>query len=341
MKRHILFFLSTIFVGTVMGQPVLSYENQSLLPGIDNPMTLCEYMDPGQGGSEMVWDFSNIKAKNEFVGRIVYSYNEDEFERANTRLVEFSTSYFFNIDESGIYQVGYASEDGKTRVKYEQPFEKLKFPFAFKDNYTTNFSGEYLYNSKKIGDVIGNGTVEADGWGELKLPNNKIYENTIRVKTVKNYTIVYSNNNSSSVEILTYRWYNALHRYPLLVLTEFKNTAGNSGNVNYQAAYNINAVSSPSTIKEYSLDKQIKVYPNPSEEELYLNIASDNETVAFVSIISITGKQIIKEQELSLVTGNNTIDLSDKIQTLNAGAYILRIRKDNQIVNKEIAVSNK
>lgn len=341
MKRKLLFFLSTLFVGTLLGQPVLSYENHRLLPGVDNPMTLCEYMQPGQGGAEVIWDFSDIKAKNEFVGRIVTSYNENEFEDANTRLVEFKTSFFFDINESGIYQVGYASEDGKTQVKYQQPFEKLRFPFTYENNYTTDFAGEYLFNSKKIGDVTGGGAIEADAWGDLILPNNKLYENTLRVKTIKNYTITYSNNNISSVEILTYRWYNSMHRYPLLVLTEYKTTSGTSERINYQAAYNNNAVSAPSNIIEVGFDQLVNVYPNPAEDELYIDITSNRQTIAYISIIDVTGKVVVNEKVQPLIVGKNVVNLTDELQTLKAGAYILQIRKDNEIINKEIAVSNK
>lgn len=341
MKRHLLLLVAIAFAGVVIGQPVLSYENHRLLPGMDNPMTLCEFKEPGQGGAEKVWDFSDIKPANEFVGQIVNSYSEDEFERANTKLREFKTSFYFDINESGIYQVGYSSNDGKTQVKYLQPFEKLKFPFTFEDSYITSFSGEYLYNSNKLGDIVGNGEVEADAWGELILPNNKVYQNTVRVKTVKNYTISYSATNSSSVEILTYRWYNSSHRYPLLVFTEYRTISGNNERTNYQAAYNNNAVGSPSVISELALDENINIYPNPSTDRLFVDITAEIEQAVFFSIVDITGKMVVNEYKVQLTTGANTIDLSDELQSLYAGTYFLRIRKGEQIVNKELAVSNK
>lgn len=341
MKNQLLTFFALAFTFAAFAQPTLTYENHRLLPDANNPMTLCEYMEPGTSGAEKIWDFSQIVAKNEFVGRIISAYNEEEFGDANTKLIEFTTSFFFDIDESGIYQVGYASQDNKTQVKYEQPFEKLKFPFTYKDNYATSFSGNYLYNGKSIGDIDGNGVIEADAWGELKLPNETVYTNTVRVKTEKNYTITYSPTSSTTVEILTYRWYNDVHRYPLLVLTEYKTFSNSKENISYQAAYNINAVNSSGLNNKVLTGEKVTLYPNPTNEELFLNIEAEDYQSAKLAIIDVTGKTIINDFDVELVPGENSLDLSDEMQSLTAGTYLLRIKAGEQLIIKELSVSNK
>lgn len=340
MKKQLLTFINLAFVFAAFTQPTLTYENHRLLAEADNPMTLCEYMEPGISGAEMAWDFSQIMAKNDFVGRIISAYNEDEFKDANTELIEFTTSFFFNINEAGIYQVGYASQDNKTQVKYEQPFEKLRFPFTYQDNYATGFSGNYKYKGKLIGDIVGNAVVEADAWGELKLPNETVYKNSVRVKTEKNYTITYSPSSSTTVEILTYRWYNDAHRYPLLVLTEYKTTTNSIENVSYQAAYNINAVNS-SGLNNVLLAEQVIVFPNPTHEALSLNIDAGEYQTVKLGIIDVTGKVIINDFDVELAPGKNSIDLSSKIESLTAGTYLLKILTGDQLIVKELSISNK
>lgn len=338
MKKQLLTtMVAASLTACIFAQPTLTYEKHRLLPGQDNPMTICEYMEPGNAGENVTWDFSNLKAIKKFTGTIVEAGAIQKLEQANTKLVEFGTNFLFDIDENGIRQVGYASSDLKTVIEYNNQFEKLRFPFNFGDNYLTNFSGNYYYDSKKIGDVTGNGSVEADAFGTLKLPNNKVYANTIRIKTTKNYEVHYSNS-KSDVEITTYRWYTEDNRYPALVLTSF--TSGNGSSVNYQAAYNNKAVES-SAVEETIANNSITAYPNPALDELYLNVNSVVSGAAFISVFDLAGKLIVEENEKAIQVGENTLNVSDIVSTLQSGNYLFNIRINNERIVKEIAVGTK
>ena len=339
MKKIILSAVSFAIGAYALAQPTLKYETHSLKSGADNPMTLCEYMEPGISGQGTSWDFSGIKALKEFTGEIS-DMPVGRFDYANTQLVEFTTHFFFDITEDGMKQVGYASGDNRTQVEYTEPFEKMRFPFSYEDNYSAPFSGSYYYNNNKFGDISGVGSVEADACGKLILPG-KTYESTVRIKTVKSYTIKYSQTSETSVEITTFRWYNETHRYPLLVLTEYKTISGTHESVNHQAAYNNKAVNfKRAEPVQLIAEEEVNVYPNPVlAGELFLDINSDNNTPAFVSISDITGKTIISEIEKALSEGKNTVDLSSELSMLKAGTYLLNVRKGRQVVVKEIVVA--
>lgn len=341
MKRLTTCLVSLSLGCVLFAQAKLTYENHALLSGANNTMTYCEYQEPGSAG-ESIWDFSQLKEVKQFTG-LVSDVSEDEFlVTANTQLEEFGSKFLFDVSEQGMNQVGYASSDSKTIIRYIEPFNKLVFPFAYGDSYTTDFYGDYLYKSNKIADVTGDGTVEADAWGTLKLPNDKVFENTLRVKTSKNYTVEYSETKSSKVEITTYRWYMESHRYPLVVLTEVSKTSGKSVSTNYQAAYNNDVVNpkSTSSLASITLNDAIKVFPNPSSTELFVELESENGNPVYTSVYDVTGKLMVAEKRTVLTAGLNKIDLSEEVSMLKSGTYILNIRNENQLLSsQEISIS--
>lgn len=336
--KQILIFLSAIILTTIVfGQPTLTYDTHALKDGVHNPMTLCEYIEPGIAGADVVWDFSSLVAKKEFTGHINGAF-DNPFAEANTELEEFGTSFFFKIDNVRVLQVGYSSKDGKSTIEYTEPFEKMKFPFAYSDYSSKDFGGVYKVNGTQVGEITGDGTIEADAWGKLILPNNSIYENTLRVKTTKTYKTQFSSS-EQNVEIITYRWYNDLHRYPLLVLTEYKTiNSSSSENVSYQAAYNNNAVHT-SDIPSFKLDENISVYPNPAEDYMKVNIYSENNTNAHLVIYDITGKKVFINSDYSISQGSNEISLDDEISTLKSGTYLLSVTMNNNTVVREFSLT--
>jgi hypothetical protein len=335
--KQIFTFLSAIFLTTIVfGQPTLTYDIHALKEGVHNPMTLCEYIEPGLAGTDVVWDFSALVAKKEFTGHINNVLN-NPFADANTELEEFGTSFFFKIDNEQILQVGYKSKNGKSTIEYTNPFEKMKFPFAYSDYSSKNFGGVYKLDGAQIGEISGSGSIEADAWGKLILPNNTTYENVLRVKTTKTYTTKFSSS-EQNVEIITYRWYNNAHRYPLLVMTEYKNLNSKSTNTSYQAAYNNNAVQ-VTDIPSYKLDENISVFPNPAEDYLKVSIYSENATSAHLNLYDITGKKVFVNTDYPISQGNNEISLDDEISDLKSGTYLLSITMNNNTVVREISLA--
>ena len=154
---------------TAMAQPTITYENHALKAGVDNPMTFCSFLDAGVAGNNVTWDFTQLKAIKEFTGHISDAVDAN-FYMANTELEEFGIRFYYDINENGIEHYGYLSRDGRTRVIYDNPYEKIHYPFVFRDNSKSSFSGEYFSKSKKIGDIAGTGDIEADAWGTIKLP---------------------------------------------------------------------------------------------------------------------------------------------------------------------------
>ena len=77
---------------------------------------------------------------------------------------------------------------------------------------------------------------------------------------------------------------------------------------------------------EPSLNKTLKVYPNPSNDEIHI---SSNVSLNSIALYDILGKLILRK-----VKDTNSIDVSN----LNAGVYILVMHSENEKNIKKVTV---
>ena len=337
MKKLITLITLIVLSGTIcFSQTVITYETHALLNGIDNPMSYCGYLEPGNAGQNITWDFSTLQFEKSFTGFLKNAQlteNGSAFPKANTELAEFSSRFYFNVNENQIEQYGYSSVDGRSRIYYETPFIKMKYPFAYGDIFTGSFTGSYHYDNLLAGSINGSYSVEADAFGTLILPGNKEFESTLRIKTTKQYETVFSST-TQEVEIVTYRWYNQSHRYPLLVLTTYKTTVGENVSVNYQAAYHNTAVNDIAPL----LTESIRLFPNPASSALTLELHSLTAGTLKFEIIDATGRSIRQFNREVVSSGYQSFDLSDEIKGLRPATYILVIQNGENNIVRNFAV---
>ncbi|MBN2212958.1 MAG: T9SS type A sorting domain-containing protein [Bacteroidales bacterium] len=328
MKKTTVIFISLLAAIQLQAQNIviLNFETHALKGESDNNMQLCKYVLPGDDGENIIWDFSGIEKTNAFTGFVKSSYhsvNSQIFPQANTELQEFNNRFYFRIADNRIEQVGYASKDNTVVTAFDKPFVKMVYPFTMGDHFEGIYGG--LYKTGTQSSVIrGNYLVEADAYGTLILPENFIVANTLRVKTMKNYT--YQINGSDHLfEITTYRWYCDWYRYPLLVLTRITSTVNNSTSVINQAAYN-NQLSIPATTisKRILGDRLFEVYPNPTNRLLRICYSvKDGGRVSFV-LYNLSGAEIkiLYDEDMTEGTYHLESDLTD--EGLSEGVYLLK-----------------
>ncbi|MGD2034346.1 MAG: T9SS type A sorting domain-containing protein [Bacteroidales bacterium] len=323
MKRTGVIFFVVCWSTLSFSQVVLTYEDHALKPGEDNPMSYCSYLDPGPEGSDVRWDFNGLRYIKSFEGKITSS-SETEFgsvfPESNTVLAEFDSRFYFRIDEDRIEQYGYSSADGRNRIHYTDPFVKMEFPFSFGSAFSGIFGGTAIYSGTLKSDISGSYSVEADAYGTLILPGNTTYENTIRIRTEKEYVQQFGHS-EQGVRVLTYRWYNEAHRYPLLVLTSYTTTTGQAEHTSYQAAYNVNALKSVDRFQ----DGDVEIYPNPTARDLNIRINALTEGEYQFGIYSTSGELVSSFARVAPVVGLHDFDLSEEIAKLKPGTYILKI----------------
>ena len=331
MKRLAFTLLTFLFV-IVSGyaQTTLTFEKHALLAGENNPMKICTYIAPGEGGENVTWDFSALKFKEDFVGylnKTTSNIDEQLFGDANTVLQEFNSKFYFNITKDGMDQLGYASMSGRSVIYYGKPFKKMVFPFTYNDEFYGYFDGNYSYDNGQKGTIDGNYSVKADGAGKLILPNNTVYENTLRVHTEKFYTLDLGTS-EQLVRINTYRWFTENHRYPILVLIEMKTKTGDRVSVTTQAAYNTDALKVTAKTDVFA-NADVKLYPTNVSTELNLEFGVENGGTAYAEVIDLSGKKVMALGQINMVAGHNHFVFNSQLQDLPQGAYYIHVQGDN------------
>jgi len=323
---------------------VLLYKTHVLKGETSNQMKLCNFVDPGKEGRDVVWDFSNLQIKENFEGIVADAYhsiNSTLFPDADIELDEFGNKFYFNTTENLIEQVGYLSKHKTVKMIYDKPLLKMKYPFTFGDNYKGVFSGKYLFNDKEIGEFEGTYEVKGDGYGTLILPGNFVAKNVLRVTTIQEYNLVF-NNSSQKNRITTYRWYSQYHRYPLLVFIKSEVIVNNNTFTGYQAALNndVNLIQLKNeniftNIPEESSD--IQIYPNPANENINITFNLNKSQNVLIELYDINGKKIATLENSNIPA--SIFNKSYNIKTRNLrGNYIIRIKTNEFDIRKYILI---
>jgi hypothetical protein len=82
------------------------------------------------------------------------------------------------------------------------------------------------------------------------------------------------------------------------------------------------------SVKENSLSKQIRFYPNPTKDNV--TISNKNQLNLDIKIIDLLGKTILKIEETRLI--NQEINLDN----LNSGVYLLQINSNGNTITKKL-----
>lgn len=149
--------------------------------------------------------------------------------------------------------------------------------------------------------------------------------------------VLYCSNDTAQ----SYQWY--LNGDPIADATNSYYCPGQSGNyyvqiidangcvVNSENEEHTYNDSSPcaTSIDEYGLS--LDVYPNPSTGIYTVSYSLDHSAQLQLSVIDLVGRQVTDEIQLTALSGNQIIDLSQEAE----GVYILRIVKDGEHMMQE------
>ena len=329
MKKFTFLLIAATLTLMVQAQPVLKFKTHALSPGIDNPMSLCSYADPGIAGEDITWDFTSLKFENNFIGKITKETPVTDFTESNVVLNEFGSRFFFKASKDKLEQLGYLSKSGNVKMVYDVPFVKMKYPFKMGDYFSGAFAGDYIVSDKKLSNINGDYLVEADAYGKILLPGDKVINNALRIKEVKNYTLSAPTNRN--ISITTYRWYISSHIYPCLVLAEIKTTTNGRESIRYQAAYNSDVIQYEEikSAQTTALINSAVIFPTYVVNELNLNLDSEITDELTITIIDANGK-LISTENISVVEGEQTLSLTNSVADLPAGNYLVELTVGNQ-----------
>lgn len=211
--------------------PVLSFckkdFTKELMMQSDNIIRYCmDYFDPGVGGKDLIWDFSNYfsnsQEKHFFVSQI---------EPDTIKVLEEDRKSVYVINDDSLLQMSY--EDRLTKIHYNQSVLKMKFPSILTDSISKSFSGLGIYCADHYLSEEGNISVYSDAYGKIILSEKDTLESVRRIHSIKSYYVAMdADSNSLDMSKLKqvieerYEWYAMDYCYPVIenvVSTSYSN----------------------------------------------------------------------------------------------------------------------
>ncbi len=334
-----LFTLLLLFlVTTVNSQVKLTYQNHAYIRGDRHDFFLTQKVDEGKSGADVSWDFSDLVTSSNLTSYMVDPLTTEKgtmIPKANLALIENDNVFYFRVERDALLQYGSAGPCSVTM--YGVPFEKMKFPFAYGDKVRGNFSGT-IQNGEKYSDVSGSYSIEGDAWGSLVLPNG-FYQNTLRVKQTRIMKI----SGGNDLQEITYRWYCANVRYPLLVIIKYEN---NGNTTTTQVAYNAHyPLENPKNNEEKKTirlmsDLKLDVSPNPFVEQVRVGYHLDYTTNMTFELLNNSGVVVsILQQPIAKEAGTYS-EILPVPSTLPLGTYYLKVTYGKLVIVKKIVKVN-
>ena len=197
------------------------------------------YLQPGEGGENLTWDFGKLDYIKDSALRYFYRSDKGLIAAENGSLQSC------HLSGDSLLTTGY--ENPGNLVRYHQAGLLLKFPLACGDETTGNYQGRGKHGDRLESVISGSIHTQADAAGSLILPGNDTLTGVIRVHIRKTETAYYSPITSEfdierpldetdrtdslqqadRTETDTYRWYAEGYRYPVFETVEtYRNQSG-------------------------------------------------------------------------------------------------------------------
>lgn len=187
-----------------------------------------DYVEPGNGGANVVWDFSNIDKAKVWNDAYKVSYElppydndyyyqgYDKYEVGkvdpNTLITQrdhqVHTMYYFRLENNLLLATGH--ENPTVQLDYNPRMVSEMYPTVYNSNYKHDFKLTTLYSGKIPGEDHGYTEMLADGYGKIILPSGE-YENVLRIKYTRAYL-----GGESPYNYYIYKWFVKGYRYPVL-----------------------------------------------------------------------------------------------------------------------------
>jgi hypothetical protein len=337
----------------LFAQTSLTYANNSLIAGDSNAFREIQFSDPGNAGSNQVWDFSMVQYTGKSPVSTIQSATVPKADGVggyNLSLIDNGNDYFMNSMQNLLEEWGYVNKEQKLILKYSDPVVKMRYPFSYGEQFSDHFIGVAWYNETNTIDFFGDCTVAADAYGTLILPD-QVIENTLRVKSIKKGLQI-NMCGTTTVNIVRYLWYAAGYRYPLLSMSIVENCYNqgtpeiiktaftNTQQLNERIALSGSNNSVKPDVQAKQVEKPevlVNLSPNPFSTNLNYNYFLTEQLPVSIELYDLSGKQsgwLVKNQLQAV--GLHTGELDALTYGLMPGTYFIRFTFDKQVVIRKV-----
>jgi hypothetical protein len=127
------------------------------------------------------------------------------------------------------------------------------------------------------------------------------------------------------------------------VASGFLNTANNSNGAGFgiwvalPSGGDLVELPLATSIEENDLLNSLTVWPNPSNDVLFVDMNSTNNTQAEIRLLDMTGRDVLALGSRSIAAGESRISLD--VSGLSNGSYVLSIRGEGSVVTAPVQVA--
>ncbi len=333
--KKMTFLLSMLFtMAALQAQTVLTNENHAINTGDHHHFKICNNVEPGPAGANRFWDFSDLEEASDLVSHMLNGDLATDIPETNTIIEEYGNKFCFTVEDNIVKQTGMITKRN-TIIKYDEPFVKMVFPFAYGDTYEGEFSG-YYSNNNQVSELGGEYKLEADGYGTLILPGNVKIENVLRLKTTRTRSF----GHCSSTTAVTYRWYCDEVRYPLLSIITYQDgdESKTSRTAYYADAWRIMQKEDDKKEKNATsgVNINVKVLPNPFHEEFKINLFASETSKVKIELYNSMGSKITNVLDEQIEAGQYSKTIYPEKIGMSDGTYYLKVIAGDKVITKEL-----
>ena len=342
MKKLYIVTLGLLMMGfAVMAQAPfkLTYENHAHQGDQDFNFVIGQNVNVEiSQGSAQLWDFSNVanspKNLTSHMLPTAKGLKSSAIPEANIIINENNNEFYFKLNRHKMEQYG-TSACGNTIITYDQPILKLKFPFAYGESFSGDFSGKQVSANGHEMALKGRYNVGVVGYGTIILPTGQEVQNTLLLRTERIH--VYGSSEQSTI---TYRWYAENVRYPIFVVIRAKSNNGPERTI--QTAYHENVPMPEKSLSAEMLSNSdnLKAFPNPFAQYLNVTYRLDTECKVRIDLYDMSGKRVhqIIDNVIQCEGIYNVEITSDQVE-LPAGIYYVRAKLGKDSFEQKVVKS--
>ena len=317
--------------------------------GDNYTMRQLEYFSPGNGGKDVVWDFSALRTTGEKIGR-GYFLSMDSVLSG----VDGDRAMRYSLTEDSLRCLGY-----DTRLKhmdFSQPVTVMTYPFGYGYTFSSPYSGVGSYCKRLILKNEGTLMVEADAEGCIVNSEGDTLRNVLRVHTTRlNSVSMYalsdtllSDTSHMKQEIEErYDWYVRGYRYPLYETSStcFYNDMNPVSCIQKACHYRLDDLGELSDSINEEILANDSIARVAAQDIIHYTVRSDGSTLtldysldadASINALISSGRGILYGRRSMTQPAGTDYQLSFDTASLPRGEYVLYVNVNGKVYNEKV-----
>lgn len=353
MKKHFLLSLSVAISSVALSQPVL----QAGMFGSANQASQMSFfqadgLNPGQGGAQQNWDFSDAPTNgtSDTIGlvsveSIGQTANFPTATAAIRSVMDGEVIYqLIRTSGNGLEMLGMVTDNPEMPYvrRYTNPMKAFSLPLSFNQTGSDDFECFMAITGSPIGIdfkvvTVGQNSFSADGYGNLNLPGNVSFSNVLRVHQLEESvdTVFFESPFPIDPQITTRRmhtwwWMSNLPAQNPIKMVITVDSSLDEGASDWQVSTNAFYESQTVTsVRPVSSELALDLAPNPTQDRF--TIRFKNATPHRVSILRPDGK-LLNHFETNAGESQAPVSCTD----WSPGLYLIRVESGNQVHTQKL-----